>query len=752
MLLVFAVVAASLVAADWPIPIPTGGGHWNSAGNHRFRITAPAGTLPHAVVSALVPWRRRDVTFADRVDTFITSSSGSVAPVLHCARNASTLTPTSATFFFSADAGAGDYFLYYLPFSTCEYANGACEYGADVDYAPLSHCLEAPWWPAGAAPAPASAVAYEGATPFDEFTDMEFLMSPAEVSTFGPAPLLITESATSSARVWGGGGGGGGNTTPFCVFCAACGAWYLKTGGDPSITSGWDQGFNDKCCSTDASNCYWFPTEGACQAHSPAQCRACSAGDSDMGCPSWGGPPGPDTPLPRKYLDRPPSALASLSATLSPNQNFSFQVLLLVPEGEATVADVTFSPPIPGVILTCFNTEAVDFWGRPSAPQPTVRGLLPLWVGVAVDRAAAAGAYNVSGAVRVTLAANGSATLPFALALTVAGGAPLPDGGDEPPRLHWLNSRLGNDDDSVPLPYAPVRANATSLPASFSLHGKTIAVGANGLPAEISTFGASASPPLDARGPTALLAGAGVSLRVALSGAPLAFPAFSTVAFSGNGSAYAWEAAATDATGAVALRVAGSVDFSGYVALEVTATPAGAPPGATLAVELVAEAARENVLYGMGLGVHGGYWAKMFDAPLSTRTWAWDGVNGNNGAWMGSTTGGFLLKLKGDDPLWQASVPFDDKSAPAPPPNWYNGGKGGILLDKNGTFIGFSGDVPFSSPLSWRASFLITPVHNLNLTRHWELRYAQLGGPANYTFLAENGASVVNMHQVSFNG
>ena len=93
MLLVFAVVAASLVAADWPIPIPTGGGHWNSAGNHRFRITAPAGTLPHAVVSALVPWRRRDVTFADRVDTFITSSSGSVAPVLHCARNASTLTP-----------------------------------------------------------------------------------------------------------------------------------------------------------------------------------------------------------------------------------------------------------------------------------------------------------------------------------------------------------------------------------------------------------------------------------------------------------------------------------------------------------------------------------------------------------------------------------------------------------------------------------------------------------------------------------
>lgn len=747
--LVLVAAALSFVAADWPTPVPVGSGHWTFVGNHRWRITAPTGTLPGAVVSALVPWRRRDVAFVGRVDTFITSSSAAIAPVAHCARNASTLTPTSAAFFFSADVGAGDYFLYYLPFSTCEYANGACQYGADVDYAPPSHCLEAPWWPAGAAPVSASAVAYEGATPFDAFTDMEFLMSLAELSAFATEPLLITEDAASSARVWGG-GGSGGNSTPFCVFCSACGAWYLKTGGDPSITSGWDQGFEDKCCSQDATDCFWFTSLGACQAHSPAQCRACAAGDSDMGCPAWGGPPGPGIPLPRKYLDRPPAALASLTATLSPNQNFTFQVLLLVPRGDATVAGVYFSPPIAGVTLTCFNTEAVDYWGRFSTPAPPVNGLLPLWVGVAVDRAAAAGSFNVSGAVRVTLAggANGT-TLPFTLALTVAGGAPLPDGSDAPPRLHWLNSRLGNDDASVPLPYAPVRANATSLPAAFSLHGKTIAVGANGLPAAISTFGASASPPLDARGPTALLAGAGVSVRAALSGAPLAFPAFSTTAFSGNGSAYAWEAAGTDSTGAVALRVAGSVDFSGYVALEVTAAPtaAGVPPGATLAVELVAEAAPENLVYGMGLGVHGGFWAKLFAAPATTRLWGWDNVNGNNGVWMGSTTGGFLLKLKGDDPLWQASVPFDDRSAPPAPPNWFNGGKGGILLDKNGTFTGFSGGVPFSAPLSWKASLLVTPVHNLNLTRHWELRYAQLGGPANYTFLAEHGASVINMHQ-----
>ena len=34
--------------------------------------------------------------------------------------------------------------------------------------------------------------------------------------------------------------------------------------------------------------------------------------------------------------------------------------------------------------------------------------------------------------------------------------------------------------------------------------------------------------------------------------------------------------------------------------------------------------------------------------------WRWDGINGNNGVWIGSTKAGMRLYLKGDDPLWQA--------------------------------------------------------------------------------------------------
>ena len=187
--------------------------------------------------------------------------------------------------------------------------------------------------------------------------------------------------------------------------------------------------------------------------------------------------------------------------------------------------------------------------------------------------------------------------------------------------------------------------------------------------------------------------------------------------------------------GAVTMTVDGAVDFSGCVSLDWTVQPAPGPPAnATLAFSLRIPAERANVLYGMGLGARGGYFEKLFpmaDAP--TREWSWDGVNGNNGAWLGSTTGGILFKAKGDDPLWQASVPFDDKTSPPPPPSWFNAGKGGMRVARDGSVTGFSGAFPVGvgGPISFRASLLVTPVKMLNLTKHFSLRYAQLDGGAN---------------------
>ena len=109
----------------------------------------------------------------------------------------------------------------------------------------------------------------------------------------------------------------------------------------------------------------------------------------------------------------------------------------------------------------------------------------------------------------------------------------------------------------------------------------------------------------------------------------------------------------------------------------------------------------------------------------------------------------FYLSRIGSDPLWQAGVPYDSSQSPTPPESWRNGGSGGIRFDSLGNLAAFTGirSYPAGSSLELRFSQMVTPVKPLNLSKHWGLRYAQLSGAANYSYLASKGATVVNMHQ-----
>ena len=135
-------------------------------------------------------------------------------------------------------------------------------------------------------------------------------------------------------------------------------------------------------------------------------------------------------------------------------------------------------------------------------------------------------------------------------------------------------------------------------------------------------------------------------------------------------------------------------------------------------------------------------------------TWHWDGMpasgNGDNAVWLGSTTAGLRLYLKGDDPLWQAGVPFDSKATPEPPVSWYNNGSGGITVDSRGTVTAFSGrhSLAAGESMSFAWSMLVTPVRPFNLTAHFKERWAQLGAPGgDYTQYKNASVTVINMHQ-----
>ena len=759
------IVSAASPPLPWPTPSPISSG-WSSSGNHRFRIDVTGASIG-SIVSVDIPWRRRDKLIASS-DTFIVAGiANETLPVTqHCFRNESLISSTTATFIFSADVGDGTYYLYYLPFTTCEYSNGNCEYNADVSYDIQSHCKDAPWWPQGAQILTITAITYEASTDFDSYTDMERPMSPLEFESFmsnaSPQPplgaLLIAESSENSVRLWGTGYTAYDNDPkPFCVWGCAANAYYLKTGGDPNITDCWDQGIRDKCCSVDPSDCVWFSSEAECASYDASSCRQCADGQVDLGCPSWSSGRSGSIPLPAKYLNTPFSQLSTISILAAPNQNVSFQAILVGPVKDFISVDSVDFPSSenspPGVSFSSFSTNGVDYWGRNYTTSVFVNGMLPLWLGISVDRSAPPGDYNVTINVSIS-SALGSNQLPLILLLSVSNSPPIPDGQDALPRVHWLNSRLGANDDSVPRPYTPLVTNTTSsLPASFTMHGKVVEVAISGLPSSITTFGTSASPPIDSLGSTSVLAPGGAYFAIAVNGGPnLTFSSWSTSSFSGNATLFSWTTESTDTTGFVALTVTGTIDATGYMSFECTTEPGPAllhlSSTTTISFALVMPAAVGNALYAMGLGIHAGYFENIFPSPSADELkWIWDGVNGNNGLWIGSTTGGFLFKLKGADPLWQASVPYDNKSSPPPPPEWSNNGNGGILLTRGRVVSGFTGSFLFSNATIFKSSLLISPVHQLNLTKHFSLRYAQCDGPQNYTFLAENGATVVNMHQ-----
>ena len=80
---------------------------------------------------------------------------------------------------------------------------------------------------------------------------------------------------------------------PFCVSQGgASSSYYIKTGGNPSVKSGWDNGVNDKCCTSALNTCRWYTTLQECTAALAGgadclPCASCNGTGSPLSCPQW---------------------------------------------------------------------------------------------------------------------------------------------------------------------------------------------------------------------------------------------------------------------------------------------------------------------------------------------------------------------------------------------------------------------------------------------------------------------------------
>ena len=702
-----AVLACGAAEVAWPPykPLAAAPGHFSSVGNHRFNVSVPAAEAAAAAVVVTAVWRRPDSAPLSKA-VYITSSANSSAPI-PCSFVGEP-SADSATFTFAPVAGSTQYFIYYMPFTTCEYAGGACVYGAQTTYdraGTAGSCEPGPKATAGTGTA-ALAASYQARAAFESFEPMEQPMSAAELEQFlgawpsSSAAIVVAEARENVVKMkrmlphrWAGLTPATASSfeaavrpgekftfqlavvnmlgaapapapprhpisQPFCVqqssslaFCqknkeAVC-PWYIKTGGDPNITVGWasDPGSTDpnaKCCRSAPASCIWYQSKAQCEAAlRTVSCLPCKTSAPNFGCPAWGTPLAPP----------PPNVSAVTFSSLQPASGSG--------------------APIPAP--HCMNTQGSDFWGRnfTVTAVPVLNGVLPLWVAAAIPTTAAAGTYH--GTARVVYKGLNTTV---SIALTVS-GAVLPNGGDDDiergTRLHWFDSTLGIGGDTTPAPYTPVKLllpprllgtahtqqAAQQAGHTVELLGKRITVSPSGLPAAIwVTQDQAGAPPLAA--PRSVLASPGMSFAV--DGLELGAPQLAL----GRATkmSVAWTSTSRDGAGAGTVTVAGSLDCTGYVSINVTVRAHKAIADAGVTLRLPSNP--DSAFFAMGLGRPGG----LMDH------WVGSAKGDSNGAWLQFDLGseveldGFRLYGAGDN-VHDVQSSFLQAAAPGSTPASY---------------------------------------------------------------------------------
>jgi hypothetical protein len=167
---------ATMVAAAWPEyePLTAKPGWFASVGNHRFTVELPPSSLLTPVV-VTADWRRSDADPLKKAVYLKTSTNQPVACSFVGAPNAD-----SATFSFAPVDGEHTYFIYYMPFKTCEYAGGACIYNAQALYDPSDAPGSCSY--SGNATVQPLVATYEARAQFESFEPMEMPMTAAELS------------------------------------------------------------------------------------------------------------------------------------------------------------------------------------------------------------------------------------------------------------------------------------------------------------------------------------------------------------------------------------------------------------------------------------------------------------------------------------------------------------------------------------------------------------------------------------------
>jgi hypothetical protein len=647
LLFMAATIAAIAGWAQLPV-LPYTTGTWNpdSLGNQRIVVTV-AQAAPAVVCE--IPWRRKDLNPQDK-EILIYSQKGNqlIKNVIRQSINRE-----SGTLIFEPAAGAGTYYLYYLPFKS---SGGSYP---KVNYLKPTDRCEAGWKSkhAGATGLPkATATEMQSINAFHSFYPMEVIATRKETDQ------LVAKSGSSGVILF------------------------------PEYREYPIRMWND---------------------------------------------------LPYRWIRR--GMGGTLADTVQQGEYYAFQVGVYAGKDSLKGLDVRFSDlngpggsKIPAAALTCFNMGGNDWTQKPLVKTVNVAGgtVQALWFGVDVASDVVPGVYKGRVEVRGQVEKHNYVSVQD-IQLTVRAGV-LADRGDSRPELHsrlrWLNSDIAVDDGVIP-PYLPIGVSGQTL----KILGREITLGNNGLPVQVLSYFTPEMTRLQATGQP-LLANP-MAFEIEVGGKTLEAKSSGMKITKKAEGAVEWESGWT--AGDLEFHLLGRLEFDGFLTYRILAK--ANKPTEVSDIEFVIPMNGEKIQYMLGLGQKGG------KAPDRFR-YKWDPYFNCDGPWLGSVNAGIQATFRAENYERPLNTNFYHQKPLNMPPSWYNGGKGGIGLDRDGKeyeLTAFSGERKMNAgeTLHFDINILVTPFRTIDPDKQWHDRYYHKYMPLDT--IKKVGANVINVHHAT---
>ncbi len=441
--------------------------------------------------------------------------------------------------------------------------------------------------------------------------------------------------------------------------------------------------------------------------------------------------------IPQHWAARP--AGATFESRVLRDEYFTFQVGVVAGASKLENVRVSFEgfPATWTKTLTCFNSGGIDEHGKAFTKTINVEAgdVQPLWIGVQVPKDQAAGV--VTGQVVVAV---GGATQRVPVRLTVDSAEAINHGFDEPElmsRLAWLNSTAGTDADFIVRPFTPIAVDGANG-HTLSILGRSLALGASGLPATIQSLFTS-SVTIGTQPSPVLASPIGLAIDIGGKVEQLQSQPF-TVREESRGRAV-WTAASQSPR--VRMSVTGALEYDGMLdyAIEVRALQDLDVDDISLPIAFVPAAAE----YMLGLGRTGGRRPASVD-------WKWKVENYQEGVWLGGINRGLQYVLRDVNYERPLNTNFYQSKPLNLPPSWYNGGKGGIRIDTTPTAVtatNYSGPrhLAAGETLHFNVRLLLTPFKPVDTKSQLSTRFVHRYVPVDEA--KSLGGTVINVHHAN---